>query len=666
MDERLATETIVDGRYRVIERIGSGGMADVYRAADLQLGRDVALKILYRRFSEDPEFVERFRREASSAAGLQHPHVVSVYDRGEWDGTYYIAMEHLEGRSLKRVVLDEGPLRPARAVDLVTQVLRAAKFAHKRGIVHRDLKPHNVIVDSEGRAKVTDFGIALAGASDMTQTGSIMGTAQYLSPEQAQGQPVTGQSDLYAIGVILFELLTGRIPFDGDSAVTIALKQVNEIAPPPSAFNPAVPADLDEVVARALQKDPARRFPDAEAFIVALDRVAAHLGGSGGTTAMTSIPGAGAAAAAAAAAAYGAAPTDPGLTQPTAVPGRVPAVSAYDGYAYPATAPPERERSGDGRRWWLALLAVLVIGGAIAGALLLSGAKQVTVPRVVGGDESSAVQALRTEGFSTDIVRKSDPSAPKGQVIGQVPGAGRKADEGSTVTLTVSDGPGTKRVPDLEGQGRIAATKALKEAGFLVRERGETSDAIGENRVIGTIPEAGNAVEVGETVTLIISSGAERAVVPGVIGQSREDAENALDDAGFAVSAREQESDDKGPGTVLAQDPAAGARRPKGSRVTITVAKAPEAVEVPSVVGKSDSEAIATLSGAGFVIDRQQRDVLTPEEDGIVLEQSPTKGKLKKGQKVTIVVGKFSPDLNPDPPTGTTTTPPGTTGTNEP
>ena len=228
---RLEAETVVDGRYRVIKRLGSGGMADVYCAEDLQLGRQVALKVLYGRFAEDSEFVERFRREASSAAGLQHQHVVGVYDRGEWDGTYYIAMEFLDGRSLKQIVQDEGPLDPARAVDLTTQVLRAARFAHRRGVIHRDLKPHNVIVDADGRAKVTDFGIARAGASDMTETGSIMGTAQYLSPEQAQGHPVSEQSDLYSVGIMLYELLTARLPFDGESAVTIALKHVNEQPP---------------------------------------------------------------------------------------------------------------------------------------------------------------------------------------------------------------------------------------------------------------------------------------------------------------------------------------------------------------------------------------------------------------------------------------------------
>src|SRR3954470_8261834 len=216
--------TVVDGRYRVKHRIGSGGMADVYCAVDEQLGRDVALKLLHRRFAEDREFVERFRREASSAAGLQHPNVVGVFDRGEWDGTSYIAMEFLDGRTLKQLIVEEAPLDPIRAIDLTIPILRAARFAHKRGVIHRDLKPHNVMVDAEDRVKVTDFGIARAGASDMTQTGSIMGTAQYLSPEQAQGHAVTPQSDLYSIGICLYEMLTGRLPFDGDSAVTIALK----------------------------------------------------------------------------------------------------------------------------------------------------------------------------------------------------------------------------------------------------------------------------------------------------------------------------------------------------------------------------------------------------------------------------------------------------------
>jgi serine/threonine protein kinase len=223
------------------------------------------------------KFVERFKREASSAAGLSHPNVVAIFDRGEWDGTYYIAMEYLPGRTLKQIVKDQGPLHPAIAIDIVLQVLRAARFAHRRGVIHRDLKPHNVILDEEGRAKVTDFGIARAGASDMTLTGSIMGTAQYLSPEQAQGHAVSEASDLYAVGVVLYELLTGRVPFDGETAVTIALHHISSAPTPPSALNPQVRRELDEVVLTTLAKDPAARYDSAEALIGALEQVRAGL-----------------------------------------------------------------------------------------------------------------------------------------------------------------------------------------------------------------------------------------------------------------------------------------------------------------------------------------------------------------------------------------------------
>ncbi|MGO9909162.1 MAG: protein kinase domain-containing protein, partial [Solirubrobacteraceae bacterium] len=268
----LAPGTMVDDRYRIVSRLGAGGMADVFLAEDEQLGRKVALKLLYQRFAEDPGFVERFRREAQSAAGLQHPNVVSVYDRGSYDGTYYIAMEYLPGRSLKQLIRAEAPLDPIRAIDITLQILRAARFAHRRGVIHRDLKPHNVIVDDQDNAKVTDFGIARAGASDMTETGSIMGTAQYLSPEQAQGFAVSDASDLYSVGVILYELLTGAVPFEGESAVAIAFKQVSAAPRPPSELNPAIPPSLDAVVMRALAKDPAHRYANADELIEALQR----------------------------------------------------------------------------------------------------------------------------------------------------------------------------------------------------------------------------------------------------------------------------------------------------------------------------------------------------------------------------------------------------------
>src|SRR6202166_1214027 len=291
MNFHVAAGTVIDGRYRVISRVGSGGMADVYWAEDTQLSRRGAVKLLHERCAQDEGFLERFRREASSAASLSHATIVNVYDRGEWGDTYYIAMEYLDGRSLDSIVREEAPLAPERAIEITEQVLRAARFAHRRGVVHRDLKPHNVIIDEEGRIKVTDFGIARAGASEITQTGSIMGTARYLSPEQAQGHTVSPRSDLYAIGIMLYELLTGTVPFEGDSVVAIALRHLSEPPRPPSTLVPTVSANLDAIVMRALAKRPEARFADADEFLAALEgeREHAHREGGSHTAALAPV-----------------------------------------------------------------------------------------------------------------------------------------------------------------------------------------------------------------------------------------------------------------------------------------------------------------------------------------------------------------------------------------
>ena len=279
--------TLFDGRYRIIRKLGSGGMANVYLAEDEELGRQVAIKILNDRHASDDQFVERFRREAKNAAGLSHPNIVSIYDRGEAEGTYYIAMEYLEGRSLKERIVADGPLPISDAIEIARQILRAIGFAHKRGIVHRDIKPHNVLLVQDGagdeRFKVTDFGISRTTASQMTEAGSIVGTAQYLSPEQARGAPVDQRSDVYSVGIVLYELLTGKLPFNGETPLEIAMKHLSEVPKPPSELRPEIPADLDMIVLRALAKDPGDRFESAEE----MERELARVAGGGGVTSET-------------------------------------------------------------------------------------------------------------------------------------------------------------------------------------------------------------------------------------------------------------------------------------------------------------------------------------------------------------------------------------------
>ena len=624
----LPRDTIVDQRYSIVSRIGAGGMAEVYSAQDLQLGRKVALKLLHRRFSEDPDFVERFRREASSAAGLQHPNVVGVYDRGEWDGTYYIAMEFLEGRSLKELVA-AGPLEPERAIDIVVQILRAARFAHQRGVIHRDLKPHNVIVDDEGRVKVTDFGIARAGASDMTETGSIMGTAQYLSPEQAQGHAVSARSDLYAIGIVLYELLAGQVPFDGDSPVTIALKQVSEAPVPPSAYNPAVPPELDAVVLRALEKDPAERFADADEFMAALEHVRAGLTVAAGqsTAAFGAVP-------------YPAtAPTDAAVAPlPAAVPLSDEELAAA---AYPEEPlPPDHQPERDWRRWLIATgLAALVIVGLLA--LLALRPERVPVPNVVGTQLSAASTVLRNAGFDVEIERVVDP-APRDRVLRQDPQPETEVAQGSTVTLRVSDGPQQTAVPDVSRLPRDDAVDALTKAGFKVKVEEESSDAIPRGQATRTAPPGGSQTAQGSTITLYVSSGPGEVEVPDVVGQSEASASAELGRAGLEVSVSRQDAESPA-GTVLSQDPGGGTSVDRGSSVSIVVAREPSRVSVPSVVGQDEDSARATLEAAGFGVSVQTTPVSSAGQDGIVVDQDPGGGdRATRGRTVTIEVGEAS------------------------
>jgi eukaryotic-like serine/threonine-protein kinase len=638
------TGQMIDGRYKVLSRLGAGGMADVFLAEDQQLGRKVALKLMYRRFSEDPGFVERFRREAQAAAGLQHPNVVSVYDRGSYDDTYYIAMEYLPGRSLKQLIRQEAPLDPVRAINITLQILKAARFAHRRGVIHRDLKPHNVIIDESDHAKVTDFGIARAGASDMTETGSIMGTAQYLSPEQAQGLAVSPGSDLYSIGVILYELVTGRVPFDAESAVTIAIKHVSDAPPAPRSINPNVPPELEQVILWALNKNPTDRPTDADQFINALEQVKAMIESGQGGPRTTSFASIGAAEAYGAADAYGAIDSD---TSPPAV-----GVLAAD-----EEPEDEEEPEEDRRRRWLiwgavALLVLLLAGGAAA--YLLTRPEKKLVPPVVNEQVSIAQAQLQNAGFQTNVINRTDPH-PSGTVIAQNPLGGTKANKNSTITLTVSQGPGNAAIPSVRFLKEADAKRAIKQAQLKVsRTQQVHSDVIPPGDATGTDPQAGQQVPIGSGVTLFISSGRPNVSVPDVVGQTESSARSELSNRGLTVAVQNQVSSTATPGNVLSQSPTANASVAPGSTVTIVVAQAPPKATVPNVKGQKQGPATNALTGAGFKVAVQQQDTSDPKQKGIVLDEIPAGNTSQtQGSTVTIVVGHFTAT--------TTTTPTSTT-----
>src|SRR5436190_9788954 len=607
----VAENTVVDGRYRITHRIGSGGMADVYCARDSHLGRDVAIKVLHHRFARDREFVERFRREASAAASLNHPNVVNVFDRGEHDGTYYIAMENLPGRTLKEVIQQDAPMGQRRTIDLAIQILQAAGFAHRRGVVHRDFKPHNVIVGPDDRLKVTDFGIARAGASEMTETGSIMGTAQYISPEQAQGHRVEAASDIYSIGIILYEMLTGRVPFEGESAVAIALKHVSELPRPIRSIRLDVHPDLEAVVMRALAKDPAQRYRNAEEFIAALQgaRAAIEASGDGQDTA-------------------GFAPV----------------------MAPPPEGPPEAEGKRRNRWPWI-LAAILLVAAGLGIGYAATRPQQVVVPPVIGLQEKPATDKLEAVGFDVKVQDVRNDAKP-GTVIGENPNGGTKADKGSAVKLQVSSGPGSATVPTVAGEPEKVAVHEINRAGFKADTFDEPSSTVPKGDVTRTDPRENTALPIGSRVHVYVSTGPQQVAVPGVVGKDKDAARGALEDAGFKVTVEKQESD-KPKDQVISQDPPANTGVNKGSRVTITISKGRPKVAVPDVGGQDRDAARAALQGAGFKVKVKQQEVGDPTQEGIVIGQDPQGGSQQpKGSTVTITVGKAPPSSGGTPTTG--------------
>ncbi len=627
-------DTLFDGRYLITRKLGSGGMANVYLAQDQELGRRVAIKILDDRHARDEQFVERFRREAQNAAGLSHPNIVSIYDRGDSEGTYYIAMEHVEGRTLKELLVARGPSPLGIAIDYTRQILSALRFAHRNGIVHRDIKPHNVIVDGEGRVKVMDFGIARAGAaSQMTEAGSIIGTAQYLSPEQARGAPVDQTSDLYSTGIVLYELLTGSVPFTGETPVEIAMKHLSQAPVPPSTHRPEIPRDLDYVVLRALAKDPADRYHSAEEMNSDLERIARGIGVSAETAeAATSVL----------------SRTDVGEAPTTIGPSAPPSTTYTPGRYYEYDEPPRR------KSFWPWLLGALLVAAVLVGGWFayqelqsqLSETKPVAVPDVVGVPEQLAVRQIQDAGLKELIIREEDEEAEKGVVFEQDPQPGEKIERGNFVTIHVSEGKPKTTVPDVVGKSRDEAVADLVSA-KLKANVVQVNSLLPVNEVLAQAPKPGTELLEGATVRINVSKGPAPVTVPNVVGSAFESAQSTLQGVGFAV-AREDVEDPAAAGVVVGQNPAAGTQQGKGSTVTLQVSKGPATSQVPDVTSQTEADARAQLQQSGFEVSVVEEIVDDQSLNGLVLSQDPEGGTdAEQGTTVVIVVGRFEPPAQP-------------------
>ncbi|HSL01289.1 MAG TPA: Stk1 family PASTA domain-containing Ser/Thr kinase [Rubrobacteraceae bacterium] len=598
-------QQLVDNRYRVTRPLGSGGMAEVYLAHDDVLERDVALKVMSSRYALDEEFVERFKREAQSAAALSHPNIVSIFDRGESkDGMYYIAMEYLPGGTLKDRIVARGALPARTAAAVALQIAQALKAAHERGVIHRDIKPHNILITDSGDVKVTDFGIARAASSStMTRTGSILGTAHYISPEQAMGEPVGPASDLYSLGVVLYEMLTGELPYDADTPLGIAMKHVNGHLRPPREVDPSISDGINAITCRLLAKEPLDRYANDDELIEDLERVVAGLEPSGATTEMMT------------------------QSMPTAPTRAVP--------------PPRRDGGKKRRRFApliLALLALLLLAPlAWAGYNYLQDQREPDVPRIGVPDMTGmTLEEARNEhgeDFEIEVDNEINGEQPVGTILSQDPEGGR-AERGSTISVDVV-GTRVAEVPGVVGEGRDAARSTLEEAGFEVAVEEEESSFEEEGTVTQQDPEGGSQEEYGSQVTMTVGTGPASVEVPDLTGNNVDQATALLDDAGLELGAQVESYSDATAWTIISQDPGAGSEAEPGSAVDVTISIGPEPVVVPDVVGNDVDAAAAEITNSG--LSYQTFEYQGDEPEGTVVSTDPGAGtELEPGTLVAI------------------------------
>jgi beta-lactam-binding protein with PASTA domain/serine/threonine protein kinase len=594
---------LLDDRYRLESLIARGGMATVYLATDTRLDRAVAVKVMHRALAEDPDFVARFTREAKASARVSAPEVVAVHDQGTDRETRlaYLVMEHVRGINLRQLLQERGALAPARAVSIIEPVLRALAAAHAAGLVHRDIKPENVLLADDGRVKVADFGLARAvESSNLTQTtGLLIGTVAYLAPEQVESGSADARTDVYAAGVLLWELLTGAPPYGGDSPLSVAYKHVHEDVPPPSSAVDGIPPALDDLVVRATRRDPDARPLDGGAFLA--DLLALPAG---------SVP--------------------PMAEHKTLV---VPRVTPAD---KPATAPPARRRRRRRGLVWTTvglLLAVLALGGGY----YLGSYRYTTAPRVLDLPVAQAHDKLTAAGLKVKLgPEEFSESIEKGHVKKQSPDGNGRVRKGGTVTLTVSKGPDRRRVPQLLGQTVAVATQKLKNLGLSTSAAPalEYSDTVAKDTVIRTDPAAGAGLRPGAVVTLVVSRGPTPVKVQDVRGQKLSDAQKTLEHLGFKVDTTEVFSDTVEKGRVVDQSPWSGTAD-KGSSIALTVSKGPDVVDVPNVIGKKVKDATALLESYGLVV-KVDSFGNGPKR---VIDQTPRAGStVKRGSTVRLVV----------------------------
>ena len=627
-------QRVLGGRYLLKDKVGNGGMASVYRAQDQVLDRTVAVKIMLPQYAGDATFAARFKQEAQAAAGLQSPYIVGVYDWGKDGDTYYIVMEYLRGTDLKSGVRSHGALDPKKVAQIGSQICGALSVAHKHEIIHRDIKPQNIMVLPDGNIKVMDFGIARAKNSHLTQDNNVLGTAHYVSPEQTRGQDLGATSDIYSLGVVMYECATGRVPFDGDDAISVALKQVNELPVPPSQVNPGVDPALERIILKCMEKDPANRFQTADELRQVLNAyaagravdvaeptrvIAAPMGVGGAETRVMSD--------ATQAMVRPAGTAGPGST---AAGPRVAASASSRGKGNY-----DEPKKGNGAKIAAIVIgAIVVIAAAVFFASNLFGGsgEMVIVPNVIDYTQEEAEDALKNAGFNVEYGKAvNDDEVEEGRVVDQTPDGNKEAPEGSTVTLTLSKGPVPVKeteVPNITGKTADEA-EALLTAANLKGQAHEESNEAEAGTVFKQGKNTGEVVEEGTVIEYWVSTGPDTIDVPNLTGKTKEQAIEALGDK-LSYTFSSDYSATVPAGSVISYEPG-GSVKP-GTTIKIVLSQGPEPVakvNAPNFVNDSASHAKPQLESLGFKV------VVNGPADGIIVSQSAS-GSLDKGATITL------------------------------